>query len=248
MKLKLAIFDFTDCEGCETQFFALKDISKYKKILENFDILNWRLANKTQKNNKFDIIFVEGSPVSKKEIETLKILRNNSNFLIALGSCASIGGIPAMVDEEKRIKLTQYVYGKKYKPKAINAKPISFYVKVDYHLSGCPVNPIEIINLLADIIHGKKPKPKQYPVCLECKANDYECVFVHQNQPCLGAITKGGCNAICIKNGLRCYGCWGPLKNANIKAMITALKKQGKNKNEIKKIMEMFWQDLNLKQ
>lgn len=243
-KKTLAIFDFTDCEGCETQFFALKKIEKYQNILDNFEIISWRLADSEIKDKKLDIAIVEGTPTSKEEIELLKILRINANYLIALGSCACIGGIPAMVNEKNRKKLIEYVYGKNYKAKATNAKPLSYYVKIDYMISGCPVNPKEIEETLANIANGRLIKEKQYPVCLECKANNYKCVFTQNKEPCLGSITKAGCGAICIKNGLRCYGCWGPLKEANIPAMIIALKKQGHSKTKIAKILEIFWQDL----
>lgn len=241
-KKSLAIFDLTDCEGCEVEFLSLRNTHEFKFIENYFDIKNWRLLAKQQKSGPFDVAFIEGSPVSQEEIKLLKQIRKNSKILIALGACASIGGIPAILEEEKRKNLIEYVYGKNYKPRAINAKPINKYVDVDFHLSGCPVNPREIKELLINIAHDKPLKEKTYSVCRECKAKGNECLLL-QGKPCIGPITKGGCGAICPTNGLHCYGCWGLKKDANFPAMIIALKKHGYHKKDIKKVMDIFLEE-----
>lgn len=241
MKKKLAIFDLADCEGCETEFFAMRNTQDFLMLNKFYDIVNWRLVSNQQKNDSFDIALIEGIPASKYEISKLKSIRKKSRILIALGACAGLGGIPAIIDENKRSKLIDYVYGKNFTARAIEAKPISAYVKIDYYISGCPANPQEIKEILLNLAHNKILKEKTYPVCLECKAKNNTCLFIEKAQPCLGPITKGGCNAICPTQGLRCYGCWGQLAGGNFSGMITALKKQGKTKTEIKKIMDIFW-------
>lgn len=243
MKKSLAIFDLTDCEGCEVEFLSLREKRDFIWIEKNFEIKNWRLLSELQQDGPFDVAFVEGSPVSKKEIGKLKQIRAASHLLIALGACASIGGVPAILEEKHRQKLVEYVYGKNYLPKAINAKPIDHYVKVDFHLSGCPVNPAEIKEVLANSANDRPLQAKTYPVCLECKAKGNNCLLIDNNEPCLGAITKAGCGAICPAHGLKCYGCWGLMRDANFSAMIIALKKQGRHKREIKKIMDIFLEE-----
>lgn len=242
MKKTLAVFDLTDCEGCEVEFLSLRQSDDFKFIEEHFDIKNWRLLTTKQQDGPFDISFVEGSPVSKEEIKLLKKIRKKSKILIALGACASIGGIPAILSESKREKLIRYVYGKRYKARAINAKPIEKYVKVDHHLSGCPINPYELKQLLIDVVNDKPLKENTHSVCYDCKAKGNECLLM-QGEPCLGPITKGGCGAICPSKGSRCYGCWGLKKDANFPAMIVALKKHGFKKSEIKKVMDIFFEE-----
>ena len=240
---KLAIFDLTDCEGCEVQFAAMRDTKDFQSILKYFDITNWRLMSDGVSEGPFDVILIEGSPVTKKEIEMLKHLRESSKYLIALGACAGIGGIPSIIDEKNRAKLTEYVYGKNYKPKAVDAKPLHHYVKVDHFLAGCPVNPHEIKQVLTDLAYGKPLKPNRFSVCFECKSRDNNCLLINDNKPCLGPITKGGCEAICPSHGLKCYGCWGLKRDANVPGMIISLKKHGYTKRQIRKIMDIFWQE-----
>lgn len=242
-KIKLAIFDLTDCEGCEVQFAALRNLDDFKSIGKYFDISNWRLLSDGVSKGPYDVVIIEGSPTTKSEQKLLKQLRENSKYLIALGACAGIGGIPSIIREKDREKLTRYVYGTQYKPKAVDAKPLQYYVKVDYFIPGCPANPHEIKQVLTDLAYGKPLKEKYYSVCFECKAKDNNCLLVNDNKPCLGPVTKGGCGAICPSNGLKCYGCWGLKRDANVPAMIISLKKHGYTKNQIKKIMDIFWQE-----
>ena len=41
-KLKLGLFDFTDCEGCQVELMGLKE--KLLALSERVDIVNWRLG------------------------------------------------------------------------------------------------------------------------------------------------------------------------------------------------------------
>lgn len=239
MKKTLAIFDLTDCEGCETQILSFHDSSDYSYLLKYYDITSWRLASGETSKDDFDIALIEGNPVTKKEIEALKILREKSKIIIAMGACACIGGIPGLVNRDNREKLIHYVYGAKYKAKAINTKPIDHFISVDYYLPGCPVNPDEVKEILANLANNRILKEKSATVCFTCKTKHNDCLFL-QGEPCLGSITKDGCGAICPSNGLKCYGCWGQAPGANFEGMIIALKRQGKTKTQIKKILDIF--------
>ncbi|GAG09523.1 unnamed protein product, partial [marine sediment metagenome] len=136
----------------------------------------------------------------------------------------------------------QKIYSDQYIPEAREAKPIKHYVKVDWQIPGCPADPKEINRILSALINDIEPQEITYPVCLECKAAGNPC-FLKQGLPCLGPITRGGCNAICINNGIKCWGCRGLAKDANIEAMTDTLKSIGLNEQQIKKNYEVFWQE-----
>jgi coenzyme F420-reducing hydrogenase gamma subunit len=215
-KLKIGIFDLTDCEGCELQFIALRE--KLFTLSEFAEITNWRLAIEDNCNGPFDIAFVEGSPLNKKDIKLVESIRKVSRVVVALGDCASIAGIPGIITESERKKLAKKIYGPKYEMEVTKVAPLSYYIDVDYHLRGCPVLVPELEEFITNVIWGKKITYKGYPVCLECKANDNHCVML-DGEPCLGTVTKGGCKALCPTNGHRCYGCFGSVKGANIDAL-----------------------------
>lgn len=235
--LKLAIFDLTDCEGCELQFLTLRE--KLLKRGHDFEITNWRLANKNNSAGPFDVTFVEGAVIAESDIEILKQARKQSKIIIALGSCAEFGGVQAALLEKDREKYLTEIYGGKYKPKSHQPKPISYYVEVDAHLPGCPVNEEELERILSCLFFDKKFTPKKYSVCYDCKAAGNPCLFLDEGF-CLGPVTRGGCKAPCPSNGLRCFGCFGPIEDAKLSALEDAAKKNT-NEVDIKNGLNLFF-------
>jgi len=236
-KPKVAIYDFTDCEGCEVALIALKE--KILDLEKKVDIINWRLGQENNKDGPFDIIIIEGTPITQAEIDLLKELRTKSKVLIALGACACLAGILGIMKKEERAKWYEKIYSKKYKPKGIDALPLASYVKVDFMIHGCPASTDQIQRTLEEILSGKKPSYRGYSVCFECKAAGNPCRIINK-KPCLGPITQGGCGAVCISAGSACYGCFGFREDANLKAHVKALKKIASEK-EIDQYYTMFF-------
>ncbi len=238
-KKKIAIFDLTDCEGCELEFIALR--RKLVDLLKEVEIVNWRLTGGREEQGPFDIAFVEGTPMTDEEREELNVIREESRILIALGACACLAGVQGIIDQKNRKSVTEKIYGNGYVSKAIDAKPIDAYVNVDFYIHGCPVNPDEIERFLASLLFNKIPENRKYPVCLECKAKGNLC-FLVDKKPCLGPITTGGCGAICTLNNKPCVGCYGILKGANVQSMINILNKIS-GEEEARNFLSLFLKD-----
>jgi len=233
---KIAIYDFTDCEGCEVKLISLQE--KLLLLAEKIDIVNWRLGQEHFESGPYDITIIEGAPIKQDEIELLKELRENSGILIALGACAALGGIPAIMPEAERYIWYEKIYGAGYKPKGVDAKPLSAYVKIDFSIHGCPIDENEFLRVIEEILAGKKPSYRPYSVCFDCKVKENDCRIINK-KPCMGPITQGGCGAICISGGSPCYGCFGIREEANI----AALRKIFKNitdKETTEKYFSMF--------
>jgi coenzyme F420-reducing hydrogenase gamma subunit len=235
-KIKLGIFDFTDCEGCEAEIISLGE--KLLAFSKRIEIVNWRLGQQKADWKEFDAVLIEGTPLRPEEIELLKFLRIKSKLVIGLGSCATLGGIPAIINKEERKKWYRKIYGPKYKGRGIDALPINAYVKIDFLIHGCPISGSEVTKIISDLIAGKKLNYKNYPVCFECKIVNLPCRLLEE-KPCLGPITQGGCEAVCLKGGAACYGCFGLRKGANIEALLKILEKFSAPE-EIKNYFSMF--------
>ena len=240
-KPKVAIFEFTDCEGCQVELVSLRE--KILILEKRIDIVNWRLGQEDNNPGPYDITIIEGSPITKHEVETLKTLREESGILIGLGACACLGGIPGILDKEKRKEFYKKIYGENYKPRGIDALPLSAYVQVDFLIHGCPINSNELVRILEDLLAGKTPKYRGYSVCFECKQANNDCRLL-DGKPCLGPITQGGCEAICISSGSPCYGCFGNREAAEIKNLLKVLNKIS-DKKEIDRYFSMFLNKVN---
>ena len=90
MKPKIAFFDFACCEGCQLQVVNLE--AEMLDLLGAVDIVQFREAM-TEKSDDYDIAFVEGSITREKDIPRLKKIREQAAVLVALGACATIGGV-----------------------------------------------------------------------------------------------------------------------------------------------------------
>ena len=108
MKPKVAFFDFAGCEGDQLQVANLEE--KLLDLLELVEVVNFREVI-SQKSDDYDIAFIEGSIASDHDAERLEGIRENADVLVALGSCAAIGGINSIRNSQDPQKVKDRVYG-----------------------------------------------------------------------------------------------------------------------------------------
>lgn len=235
-KPKIAIFDFTDCEGCQVKIVSLRE--KFLIIEDKVDIVNWRLGQERAEKGPYDVVFIEGTPITSEEIKTLKYARENSNLLIGLGSCATLGGILGIINKEDREKWYKKIYGENYKPRGIDALPLNAYAKMDFLIHGCPVQESQLERVFEELLSGRRLSYRGFSVCFECKTAGNRCRII-DGKPCLGPIGQGGCGGICISGGSPCYACFGIRKEANVEGLVNALGKIAASE-EINRYFTMF--------
>jgi coenzyme F420-reducing hydrogenase gamma subunit len=246
-KPKVAFFDFASCEGCQLQIANLEQ--DVIGLAELVDIVEFREVL-TGKAPAYDIAFIEGAITRDEDEERIKDVRARTKVLVALGQCAVSGGIPRLknaysnLDDAKKI-----VYGDSYNMPHLNTyhtKAVNEVVKVDLYLPGCPINKDEFLRFVKEISLGIMPKLPNYPVCVECKLQENECLF-DLGQICLGPLTRAGCNAICPSNGVPCDACRGTVDNPNKNAMHEILEKYNYTVDEIKRKINLFGVDPEVK-
>ena len=234
---RVAIYDFTDCEGCEVKLASLKE--GLLKFLDKVNVVNWRLGQESFEPGPYFLTIIEGTPVTQHEIDLLKDLREQSTLLVAIGACAAIGGIPAIMPEKERKAWYEKIYSSQYHPKGVDALPLNAYVKVDFSIHGCPVDEEQVVRVIEELLSGKMPTYRGNSTCFDCKQAENKCRLAEEEKPCLGPITQGGCKAICISNGSPCYGCFGIRKDANVPALKKRLS-QITDKGTIERYFSMF--------
>ncbi len=215
---KLAVWKFASCDGCQLSLLDCED--ELLKIAGAVRIANFLEASSAVTPGPYDLSLVEGSITTPHDAERIQAIRKNSRFLVAIGACATAGGIQALRNFADVEEFTRIVYARpEYIQTLAHSTPISEHVKVDFELRGCPVSKAQLLEVVSAFLQGRKPNISQHSVCLECKARGTVCVMVAQGIPCLGPITQAGCGAICPAYQRGCYGCFGPQENPNTVAL-----------------------------
>ncbi len=236
-KPTVAIFDFTGCEGCELNQLNFED--QLLDILAHVDIVEWREAM-DGKADSYDIAFVEGSLSTPDCIQRIHEVRRKAKVLVALGACATGGGVNAIKNTLPIEEVREEVYGQdKYLFPTLPALPISAVVKVDYNVRGCPMTQLEFLKVFTALVMGKAPVEPDYSVCVECKLKENECVF-EKGMICLGPVARAGCDAHCPTVGQYCTGCRGLVSEPNIQGMEEILTANGLAVDEAWKRLELY--------
>ena len=224
MKPRVAFFDFAGCEGDQLQIANLEE--ELLTLLGQVDVVSFREVMKEHSNN-YDIAFVEGSCTRLQDEERLLQIRKNAKIVVAIGSCATIGGINCLRNYKDSEEVKKTVYGDKAKLfDTYAARPIDAVIRVDAYVHGCPMTKDEFLQVVKSLLLGKKPEIPNYPVCVECKKNENICAF-ERGQYCVGTVTRAGCNSCCVNEGTICWGCRGLVDNPNENAHQEVLVKYG---------------------
>jgi sulfhydrogenase subunit delta len=236
-KLRIAIAGLTSCEGCS---FAILDLgAEFIGAVDHFDLGDFHLIIDAKGDPLYDITFVDGSPLTKENIKTIKELRKRSKFMIALGACAVNGVIPNIknyIDKEKAVRY-QYpnVHNSVYNP---NILPIRRFVKVDAEIPGCPLDAKDFLSVINALREGITPKLLENPICYECQMNGNECLL-QKGEPCLGPVIRGGCDAVCLNSKFYCKGCRGVLPGYPTKQLENQILKNTSRK-KLNEILQIF--------
>jgi sulfhydrogenase subunit delta len=234
-KPKVGFFGFTGCEGCELQIANKEET--LADLLGSIQVMNFRLIS-SDKHDEYDIAFVEGSITTEDEVARLRSIRNQSKILVAMGACACLGGVNNLRSRFPLADTVQEVYGR-HSVDTGPVRKVSDIVLVDIELPGCPISKSEFEWLVRHLILGIEPQFPQYPVCVECKQRLNACVF-DLGMMCFGPVTRAGCNAICPRNHLGCWGCRGPSDEANFESFIQILRERGFPERQIAERASLF--------
>ena len=215
---RVAIWKFSSCDGCQLSLLDCED--DLLAIAAAFDIAYFPEALRAPDRGRYDVSLVEGSITTAAEAERIHRIRRRSKTLVAIGACATSGGVQALRNFGD---VTRWIGAVYTRPAAIDSlprsTPISDHVTVDLALHGCPIRKEQLVELLSALLHRRRPNLSTHALCLECKASGAVCVMVAGGLSCLGPVTRAGCGALCPRYGRGCYGCFGPHESANTTAL-----------------------------
>jgi len=234
-KVRVGVFDFTGCEGCELQLS--NNEGSLLDFLSLLEVVNFREVS-SDEGQDYDIALVDGNISRADEVERIKEIRSKANILVAMGSCACFGGVNQQKNRFEIDDVVKEVYGE-HKVETEKVKRIADVVDVDLEIPGCPVSKKEVERIVVNIVTGADIKIPKYPVCVECKQKLNTCV-VDLGQICLGPITRAGCDAVCPTGGVGCLGCRGPAEDANFESLKQILMEKGHSEAAIVERMRFY--------
>jgi len=235
----LAVWKFASCDGCQLSLLDCED--ELLAIADRIEIAYFPEATRAVVKGPYDISLVEGSITTEHDAERIHKISRSSKLVVAIGACATAGGIQALRNFKSVEDFIPMVYASPEYIETLNkSTPISDHIHVDFELRGCPINKYHLIELISAYLAGRKPNISAYSVCMECKINGNVCVMVSKGVDCLGPITQAGCGALCPSYDRGCYGCFGPKENPNTASLARRFKEIGLNDNSIVRAFRSF--------
>jgi sulfhydrogenase subunit delta len=237
-RARLAVWKFASCDGCQLSLLDCED--ELLSLAGAVEIANFLEASSAVQDGPYDLSLVEGSITTKTDAQRIRDVRAQSKYLVTIGACATHGGIQALRNFANVNEFVAAVYASpEYISTLSTSTPISAHVAVDFELQGCPINKVQLLEVISAFLNGRKPAIAAHSVCMECKRQGTVCVMV-QGTPCLGPVTQAGCGAICPSYRRGCYGCYGPMETPNTAALAREWTILGAGRRDIQRAFRTF--------
>jgi coenzyme F420-reducing hydrogenase gamma subunit len=236
-KPTLVYAELGSCDGCSMIIVNLDTV--LLDLVNVFDIKQMRIAMRGVYDGPIDVLMLEGAVTCEEEAEELLKLRERADYVVAVGACAALGGIPGMAPPFAVKNAQDGKFGKHVQGQGPMApRPVHEIIRVDAVIPGCPPKTEDLVRAVRVILAGGRPDYSDRPVCMECALKDNGCLLL-EGRACVGAVTKSGCDAYCPSNGGFCWACRGLLPDAPIDALFAIADIHGISIEEMKRKLRM---------
>lgn len=184
-KPKIAFYWCASCGGCEESLVDMADA--LLEVAELIEIVLWPVAMDFKRHDieampdgSLTATLLNGAIRTSEQEEMALLLRRKSQLMIAYGSCAHTGGVPALANQFTKAEILKYVYHDA--PSVANpqgtepqtefhengwsaelpefrsgVRSLDQVVDVDYYIPGCAPNPELVVSALKALLSGEAP-------------------------------------------------------------------------------------------
>ncbi len=228
--MEIALLSLSSCLGCQMVFLSLEEYL-YELIGENKVVYAPFLMDRREWDHA-DLALVEGTVRNTEHFLRAREVREKADRVVALGTCASFGGVQGLADLYPESRLLRSRFGDtafEGGPQGVKRLlPLDSFIRVDAYLPGCPPPVALMERFLRAAVAGDRLSREGSTVCAECGvtspplpqpgprrltdgAGEPGKCLLESGFVCLGPLTRDGCGALCpTEMGVPCRGCRGP--------------------------------------
>ena len=191
MPVKVASEWLNSCSGCEIAILnlgeTLLDLLPQIEFVHIPVLMDHKHYGQLGEKKEIDIPkatvgLLSGGIRNEEHLEVAHEMRKKCDILIALGTCATHGGIPALINSFTNDEFLEYYYstdstesGAKIPDTGISPLLDRCYaldekIDVDIYLPGCPPHPDQIATAILALLNGQTPDLPFKSVCDTCPA------------------------------------------------------------------------------
>jgi len=237
-KPTLATVALGGCEGCHVSLLDAHE--GLLGLLDAVDLIYSPFSGPAEMPSHAYVIMVEGAITNDEDLRRLRQARDAAGTLVAVGSCAVLGGIGGLRNLSPLAEVQATAFGDATKSELLpeltdNVHPVTDFVDVDMVVPGCAPETNVLVSALSAAVAGEAWELPRRNLCDECHRTksvmlEHSAEFVSDNvyalmeldeiDPtaclleqgimCMGPMTREGCGAVCTAANVPCRGCSGP--------------------------------------
>lgn len=165
-KVTVATVWLDGCSGCHMSLIDMDE--RLIALASQIDVVYSPLVDNKTYPDLVDVALVEGAISSEEDLHKIKMIREHTRILVALGDCAVAGNVPSMRNpfSVKDVMDRAYIenvtvqpqYPDQIVPRLLSyVRPIHEVVKVDVFVQGCPPSADTIYYVLSELLAGRHP-------------------------------------------------------------------------------------------
>ena len=189
MAVKVASEWLNSCSGCEISIIdmgeRLLDVLKVAEFVHLPALMDHKYFGQLGDGKeieipKADVGIISGGLRNKEHVEVAEAMRESCNIIVALGTCATHGGIPSLANSYTNEQIYQRYYhtettdstdvypSEGLPPLLESCMALDEKIKIDIYMPGCPPHPDHIFSALVALVEGRPPELPDKSVCDTC--------------------------------------------------------------------------------
>lgn len=203
------------CEGCHVSLLDAHE--GLLDLLAQADLVYSPFSGPNEMPAHVDVAMIEGAVTTEEDRARLLKARAAASTLVAVGSCAVLGGIGGLRNLHRVSEVTAQAFGADAEKSDLlpelepRVRPVSDVVQVDISVPGCAPKTVQIVAALVAALRGEEYEQPRRNLCDECHREkrtmlEHSAEFVSDNVVALMELEVIDPDRCFLEQGLLCMG------------------------------------------